>query len=435
MERPIETVLSGPAASITGGSYLSGAKTGIVVDMGGTTTDIAIIKDGIPELNLDGAIVGGWRTSIRAANIQTSGLGGDSHINIDRGGKIILSPQRVIPISVAAEQYPEMIDELEYLNRREWTSYLVGPSDFLIKLKDANHYELNENQRQICDIIEGKPKSSVAISAMLNLIHPALLNTTSMEELGIVSRIGYTPTDVLHAEGSYTEWNIRSAELATQIYARHVGMNVDDFIKLVKGMVVDKLSTEIISKILSDEIQRSISFDSDVSLILMNKILGKDILPLIDLKTSIKMPIIAIGAPVVTYFPLVAKQLGAELILPEHTEVANAVGAITGSIIETIEILIDPIYSPAGLVCYTVHTPEQKVDFKDLNSATSYAIDIAKKLAQEKAIKAGAGKQLEIRIEKDDQVAKAAEGYGDSSFLLSSTIKAIAIGKPNIFSE
>ncbi len=82
-----------------------------------------------------------------------------------------------------------------------------------------------------------------------------------------------------------------------------------------------------------------------------------------------------------------------------------------------------------------MHTPEQKVDFKDLNSATSYAKDIAKRLVEERALKAGAGKQLEIRIEKDDQIAKAAEGYGDANFLLSSTIKAIAIGKPNIFSE
>jgi len=86
MESPIETVLSGPAASITGGSYLSGVNTGIVVDMGGTTTDIAIIRNGIPELKSEGAIVGGRRTSIRAADIQTSGLGGDSHINLDIGG-------------------------------------------------------------------------------------------------------------------------------------------------------------------------------------------------------------------------------------------------------------------------------------------------------------------------------------------------------------
>ncbi len=273
MERPIETVLSGPAASITGGSYLSGIKTGIVVDMGGTTTDIAIIKDGIPELNLDGAVVGGWRTSIRAANIQTSGLGGDSHINIDRGGKVMLTPKRVIPISVAAEQYPDMLDELEYLNKREWTSYLVGPADFLIKLKDVNHYELNENQRQICNIIEGKPKSSVTLSAMLNLLHPALLNTIALEEHGIVSRIGYTPTDVLHAEGSYTEWNTYAAKLATEIYARHVGMDIDNFAKLVKGIVVDKLSTQILSKILSDETKTSVSFDSDVCSILMKKLL------------------------------------------------------------------------------------------------------------------------------------------------------------------
>jgi N-methylhydantoinase A/oxoprolinase/acetone carboxylase beta subunit len=69
MERPIETILSGPAASIIGGNYLSGMDTGIVVDMGGTTTDIAILRNGIPQVKADGATVGEWRMSIRAADI------------------------------------------------------------------------------------------------------------------------------------------------------------------------------------------------------------------------------------------------------------------------------------------------------------------------------------------------------------------------------
>lgn len=434
MERPVETVLSGPAASITGGSYLSGVDTGIVVDMGGTTTDIAVIRNGIPNVKIDGAIVGGWRTSIRAADIQTSGLGGDSHITLERSGEANISPQRVIPISLASSHHPEMIDELRQLAQREWTSYLVGPTDFLIRMKNSDHYIMNEHERSIYNVLDNKPVSSYALALKLDLLHPALLNTAGLEEHGIIGRIGFTPTDLLHAEGTYSVWNIESAQIATEIYARHSDMKYDDFISFVKGKVIDKLSKEILNKIISDETNDSVNFDSKVCSLLINKILGKTILSELDIKTSLKMPIIAIGAPVSAYFPSVASQLGGELIVPEHAEVANAIGAITGSIIEAVDILIDPIYSAAGLECYTVHTPEEKVDFPDLTSAVNYAEKTAKRLALERAIRAGAGKQVDVKIQRNDESATPAEGFGSASFLLSSHIRAIAIGKPDILS-
>jgi len=435
MERPVETVLSGPAASITGGSNLSGVDTGIVVDMGGTTTDIAIIRNGIPKVKIDGAIVGGWRTSIRAADIQTSGLGGDSHITLDRTGNVILSPQRVIPISLASSQYEEMLTELKQLALREWTSYLVGPTDFLIRMKNSDHYAMNQNERSIYEALGDRPMSSYSLAVKLDLLHPALLNTVGLEEHGIIGRIGFTPTDLLHAEGTYSVWNDEAARLTTDIYARHSRMEYDDFIAFVKNAVIDKLSTEIISKLMTDEIDDAVYFDSKTSSFLLSKLLGKKMLPELEVKTSVKMPIIAIGAPVTAYFPSVASQLGAELVVPKHAEVANAVGAITGSIIETVEVLIDPIYSPAGLVCYTVHAPDEKVDLPDLISAVKYAENTAKRVAKERAIRAGAGKQVDVKIQRADETATPAQGYGDASFLLSSHIKAIAIGKPDILSE
>jgi N-methylhydantoinase A/oxoprolinase/acetone carboxylase beta subunit len=432
MERPVETILSGPAASITGASYLSNARSGVVVDMGGTTTDIAIIRDGVPDVKIEGAMVGGWRTSIRAADIQTSGLGGDSHITIERGGKIIITPKRVIPLCLASAHYEEIVDELQRLAQREWTTYLVGPTDFLIRMKNTDNYVLNDTEKAICDALGDRPKSSYALSIALDLLHPALLNTVSLEEHGIISRIGLTPTDILHAEGTYVVWNVESAKIATEIYARHSEVTYNDFIASMKEKVIDKLSTEILTKIITDDLNITVNFDSKLCSILLEKMLGKSIIPKLELKTSIKMPIIAIGAPVSSYFPSVASQLGAELIIPEHAEVANAIGAITGSIIETVDVLIDPIYSPAGLVCYTVHTPIDKVDFPDLQSAVTYAEKTAQNLARERALRAGAGKQLDVRIQRVDETATPAEGYGNASFLLSSQIKAIAIGKPDI---
>jgi len=63
--RPIETIFSGPAASIKGASYLSGLDTCAVIDVGGTSTDVSIIKNGVPELCEKGAVVGGWQTRVK----------------------------------------------------------------------------------------------------------------------------------------------------------------------------------------------------------------------------------------------------------------------------------------------------------------------------------------------------------------------------------
>jgi len=435
MERPIETILSGPAASIIGGNYLSGIDTGIVVDMGGTTTDIAIIRNGSPQVKADGATVGEWRMSVRAADIRTSGLGGDSHITLDRDEKIALSPRRVTPLSLAALDHPEMVDELKRLGQREWTTYLVQPTDFLVAMRNTDQGSLNENEREIRAALRDGPKSAFALAMELDLLHPALLNTDRLEELGIIGRIGLTPTDILHAEGTYSVWNAEAARLATETYAKHLGMGLGAFIQLVRSKVTEKLSTEIISKFVSEEIGDIMEFDCKICTLLLGKILGKELIPELELKAAIKPPIVAIGAPVGTYFPPVASKLNAQLVIPEHAEVANAIGAITGSIVETVEILIDPIYSPAGVECYTVHSPVEKVDFDDLDSATAYAENMAKRLAKERAIQAGASQQIEIRVERSDQIATAAEGYGKSDFLLASRIKAAAIGKPDVFSE
>lgn len=432
-ERPIETILSGPAASIMGGNYLSGVGTGIVVDMGGTTTDIAILRNGSPQVKADGAAVGEWRTSIRAADIQTSGLGGDSHIILDREERAILSPRRVMPLSLAATHHPGMVDELKMLSGREWTTFLIQPADFLIKMKEAGLDSMSENDRKIQAILNGGPKSTFGLAMELDLLHPALLNTRGLEESGNIGRIGLTPTDILHVDGTYAIWNTEAALLATEIYAKHLGMETDVFVRLIRGKITDKLSTEILTRFLSEKLGDTVSFDCKTCSLLLSKLLGKEMISELALEPTVKSPIVAIGAPVRTYFPSVADQLNAQLVIPEHAEVANAIGAITGSIIETVEVLIDPIYTPVGIKCYTVHSPMEKIDFDDLKSAAIYARRTAEKLAREKAIQAGAGRHVEVRIEQADQ--KAAEGYDGSDFLLASSIKATVVAKPDVFSE
>ena len=55
-EKPIETILSGPAASIVGAKWMTDLSLGFVSDIGGTTTDVALLKDGRPALDPAGAV-------------------------------------------------------------------------------------------------------------------------------------------------------------------------------------------------------------------------------------------------------------------------------------------------------------------------------------------------------------------------------------------
>src|SRR4029079_1232541 len=85
-KRPIETVLSGPAASLVGARWLCGLDDFVMSDMGGTTTDTGILIAGRPKITGEGAELGGWRTMVKAIAVKTIGLGGDSEITIDAGG-------------------------------------------------------------------------------------------------------------------------------------------------------------------------------------------------------------------------------------------------------------------------------------------------------------------------------------------------------------
>ncbi|MDE1923438.1 MAG: hydantoinase/oxoprolinase family protein, partial [Gammaproteobacteria bacterium] len=92
LECPVETILSGPAASVVGAGFLTGLGDFIVSDMGGTTTDVAVVSNGRPVVNADGALIGGWRTMVEAVDVRTCGLGGDSEVAIDREGRLCIGP-------------------------------------------------------------------------------------------------------------------------------------------------------------------------------------------------------------------------------------------------------------------------------------------------------------------------------------------------------
>lgn len=96
--RPIETVLSGPAASIMGALTMGSfeAETIVTLDIGGTTTEISVVVGGTPLSEREGAIIAGHRTLVPALFSRSIGLGGDSRISFSNG-KLQIGPEREGP--------------------------------------------------------------------------------------------------------------------------------------------------------------------------------------------------------------------------------------------------------------------------------------------------------------------------------------------------
>ncbi|MFQ6042242.1 MAG: glutamate mutase L [Candidatus Poribacteria bacterium] len=427
VERPVETLLSGPAASVVGGRYLSGVDEGVVIDMGGTTTDIAVLRSGEPAISQDGASVGGWRTCVRAADIRTAGIGGDSHVLLDENG-VRLSPKRVIPLSLAATFHHRILDELKILEASGLTSILTPPCDCLLKLRDADDMPLSSRERAVLAALNDGPKSLIRLADEVNATHPSLLGAQSLEEAGLVGRIGLTPTDILHAQRLYTQWDIEAAEIGARIYARQLGRSIESVIDATLSAVKKKLAVETLSKFISDETSLpSILGCSVCSLLVENALDGAKSKRDISIKMRVNMPLVAIGAPVEAYFPKVASMLDTELVIPEHAEVANAVGAITGTIVESVEVTLTPVYASFGIDHFTVHTPIDKRDFQELKDAVAYSKRVAEQLAVQRAKHAGA-EEVEVELNVIDHKGVVAQGHGDDVFL-GSIIRATAVGK------
>ena len=92
---PIFTVASGPAASVRGAVYLSGVDNGVVVDIGGTSTDVAYIVDGFPRESSITVTIGGVKTNIRCPDLMSIALGGGTMVKTKGNQVIGLGPESV----------------------------------------------------------------------------------------------------------------------------------------------------------------------------------------------------------------------------------------------------------------------------------------------------------------------------------------------------
>lgn len=112
LELPVQTILSGPAASVMGIIATAECNADAVgLDIGGTTTDIALFADGVPLLERFGVTIQGKKTLIRGLRTRSVGIGGDSVVRIENG-QIVIGPNREGPAAALGGPFPTPTDAM-----------------------------------------------------------------------------------------------------------------------------------------------------------------------------------------------------------------------------------------------------------------------------------------------------------------------------------
>lgn len=423
LTRPVETILSGPAASVVGAQFLSGRDDCVISDIGGTTTDIAVLENARPVLAADGAMVGGYRTMVEAIAVHTVGLGGDSEIGLDDEKMLQVGPRRMVPISLLARDHDTVLPTLQTQWERPWPK----PNDglFAMKLRERRGGSLSKSEARIWDSLQDGPKSLEQVLAARAPEQPLL----RLVDRGLVILCGFTPSDAAHVLGRHGDWNTEAAKLAAEVFARterRPGIPLAENGEDLARQVIDRLTVQSCSAIVEAVLPElpGKSARRFMAAAFAESTVKEDPTAQVGFEVKLKRPLIGIGAPAKTYYPEIAGRLHTEFDVPRYAEVCNAVGAVAGGVSQRMQVLIT---APAeGL--FRVHGLGDVEDFRNLEQAANRATEIAEGEAHRRAEEAGA---IEIRVEttRDDRVATVA---GSFEVFIESRIVSSAFGRPRL---
>ncbi len=387
--RPIETVLSGPAASIVGAAALTGLNDFVLSDIGGTTTDVALVRDGRPRLVADGARVGQWRTMVEAIDVRTTGLGGDSAVRTEKQ-VVTLGPDRRVPLSLLAQDDESIVSTLRAQlvepPSRDFAGVFVrrvgaGGGDSLGAFSSSEATVLARLSHGVAPLVE------VARGTLERRAVDALA------ERGLVLVAGFTPSDAAHVLGHQENWNGEAASAGAELFAWYTGEEPRAFservwseaVRVSAGCVLDVAFEETVADSLANPVTASAAA-------------GERALGAVSVSLDLDVPIVAVGGPARVYYPEVAKRIGADAILPDDFAVANAVGAAVGHVVARGEGEVHPD-GPGSYRILGVNTNELTSDAAE---AIERATAIARAAAMDSLADATAGiayGEIEERVE------------------------------------
>ncbi|MGB8225981.1 MAG: DUF1638 domain-containing protein [Sedimentisphaerales bacterium] len=363
-QKPVETILSGPAASVAGAKTLTNLADAIVVDIGGTTTDTAAIKDGLVKVCDGGIFVGSFKTHVKALDMRSIGLGGDSFICIEQG-KLKIGPKRVVPVSRLGADFPGVEEAISRLTSNSFPMQFIAPSGHKESVK------LTEQEQKIIDAIKKRPMSlqELAVETSGDLPLGRLI------EHNLIITSGLTPTDILHINGDFVRWDKNAAQMLCELFCKLHSLDLQKFIQQVLDEVIKKLAAQIREKAIVEH----------------------------------NFSVIGIGAPAKYFVPQAARLLKTEAVIPEDADVANAIGAVTSQVMICRHVRIKPqqgLWRIEGLAGH-----DEFIDFK---SAADHAVKEIVSLVRNLAKEAGTSSR-KVEVKTKDSIIDT--GFGTELFV------------------
>jgi len=421
--RPIETVLSGPAASLVGAASLSGLKTFIMSDMGGTTTDLGVLIDGRPRVREDGAAVGGWRTMVTAVDITTVGLGGDSEVRFAVNGEMSVGPERAVPVALIGERFPEVLDALdaalaEPAPGSDASSFVMRPLGHDAAARASG---LSQREADVLQAVSERPQPLRHIAGSGS----AQRAIASLRRKGLVQVAGFTPSDAAHVLGLQDNWSREAAFKAASLVTRStmlaepteerilaLSRNVwSEVVRLTAHVILDAAMGTIVAPAAAGSLREAVCR-------------GVHQVGLAAVRISPAVPVVAVGGPVRVYYGEAGTRLGADMVFPAFCEVANAVGAAAGVVAAMVKIEV----TGDGAGFFRVHAGS---DIRTFPTAAA-ALDFAEKAARRQALAEVAGLGAENPQTRVEIAREMLPDAVDDNGLFAATVTAEAIGRPHL---
>ncbi|WP_171240514.1 hydantoinase/oxoprolinase family protein [Ruegeria sp. HKCCA5491] len=429
-DRPIETILSGPAASIVGASWLTGAENALVSDIGGTTTDMALIRDGKPAIDPAGAQVGGFRTMVEAVAMRTHGLGGDSQVHVKTeglAGGVFLGPRRVLPVSLIAAEHPEIVHPVLDAQLRATT---VGEHDtrFARRVPGLPAEGLGPREDALLDRLGDRV---VPLSELLKTrMESGAL--TRLVDRGIVQVSGVTPSDASHVLGRLTSWDSEAARKALELVARKrvgtgdvLASTPEKLAEMIVSQLTEQTALTLLETAFAEEIEDfGLSATDLAHHVLTQKGLDRH-RGLLALDAALNVDVIGLGASAPSYYPAVGERLHCNMVLPEHTDVANALGAVVGRL--TLR-RSGTVTSPSE-GRYRVHLESGPQDFTEPEEALELLQTALKDEAEGEVRQAGA-EDIRVIVSRDIRTARIEA----QDVFVEATVTVEASGRPRVAS-
>jgi N-methylhydantoinase A/oxoprolinase/acetone carboxylase beta subunit len=404
MLKPVETILSGPSASILAGKAFTGEENYMVVDMGGTTTDVSMVRSGATVAADRGIRVGPWRTSVDGVFVDTFALGGDSTIRFDKG-VLKVFPRRAIPLCTAAARWPQILPQLRDILKNGYNSEKYQFHEFFALMRDpSDRSRYSAAEMRLTDALRDGPLSILCLKEEKK-IGVSLRDTERLETEGVIMRCGMTPTDFMHIRGDYTEFDREASLLAAEYLLKIHGLpcapaDVAALAEEAYSAVGRKMYVNLVRILLSRACGKAFDGGLDAQTELLAERAwdsrGQEGFSLLQTPFRTDMVLLGMGAPAHVFLPEVAAALGAKCILPDHAEIGNAIGAVMAELIARASVSVTQW--DEGGITYLVHTPEGSVKFRNVGDALALAKKTAAELAVREAHLRGAQGELTPKI-------------------------------------